>query len=92
MVVVHLTDIMHLKVQLFQYETCIVGILKFGFTCAVGGTVNCDAKNIVYRVFAMYLLSCFVEIKKNVIIKFRLKCTISCFNKCGIGPDRRIHQ
>ena len=39
-------------------------ILKFGFTRAFGATVNGDAKNIVYREFAMYLLSFFVEIKK----------------------------
>ena len=51
-------------------------ILKFGFTRAFGATVQGDAKNIMYREFAMYLLSFFVEIKKNVIIKLRLKCTI----------------
>ena len=39
-------------------------ILKFGFTRAFGATVNGDAKIIMYREFAMYLLSFFVEIKK----------------------------
>ena len=39
-------------------------ILKFGFTRVFGATVDGDAKNIMYREFAMYLLSFFVEIKK----------------------------
>ena len=39
-------------------------ILKFGFTRAFGAMVDGDAKNIMYREFAMYLLSFFVEIKK----------------------------
>ena len=34
-------------------------ILKFGFTRAFGATVNGDAKNIMYREFAMYLPSFF---------------------------------
>ena len=53
----------YFNLTLALWELCNV-ILKFGFTRAVGGTVNGDAKNIVYRVFAMYLLSFFVEIKK----------------------------
>ena len=39
-------------------------ILKFGFKRAFGATVKGDAKNIMYREFAMYLLSFYVEIKK----------------------------
>ena len=39
-------------------------ILRFEFTRAFGATVDGDAKNIMYREFAMYLLSFFVEIKK----------------------------
>ena len=30
--------------------------------------------------------------QETVLIKFRLKCTISLFNKCGIGPDKHIYQ
>ena len=40
-------------------------ILKFGFTRAFGATVNGDAKNIMYREFAMYTCFLFSWKSKN---------------------------
>ena len=51
------------NVRLALWEVWNV-ILKLEFTPAFGATVNGDAKNIMYREFAMYLFSFFVEIKK----------------------------